>query len=239
MLNFCHHLGHRQPPQDALCIRLGFFSSSANCQAASCRRRLCGRLGTPSCCSSSIWPSRWIWWTKQGGGDYFHAAAELSKISDENGGCNPYSSNPCTVPTVPPIQYFEDVFPQLKDYDYTGESATQAIYNNEWAPYRYDYGETTSLADLDFYCYSGWPERHPVLAEPVLLALCLVFHRHQLLQRVAIHTASSLRATGLPPTSATPFPNPSTWGRERSAPTSFPTTRSEAPEQSRTPGIPS
>ncbi|MFZ0745402.1 MAG: TonB-dependent receptor [Terracidiphilus sp.] len=94
---------------------------------------------------------------KQGGGDYFHAAAELSKISDENGGCNPYSNNPCTVPTVPTIQYFEDVFPQLKGYDSTGESATQAIYNNEWAPYRYDYGETTSLADLDFYCYYGCP----------------------------------------------------------------------------------
>ena len=94
---------------------------------------------------------------KQGGGDYFHAGAALSKIADENGGCNPYSSNPCNVPNVPTIQYFEDVFPQMQNYDYVGESATQAIYNNEWAPYRYDYGETTALADLDFYCYYGCP----------------------------------------------------------------------------------
>jgi hypothetical protein len=94
---------------------------------------------------------------KQGGGDYFGAAAKLSRISDQNGGCNPYSGNACSVPNVPTIQYFEDVFPQMQGYDYSGESATQAIYNNEWAPYRYDYGETTSLADLDFYCYYGCP----------------------------------------------------------------------------------
>jgi hypothetical protein len=94
---------------------------------------------------------------KKGGGDYFHAAAALSKIADENGGCNPYSSSNCTVPNVPAIQYFEDVFPQMKGYDSMGESATQAIYNNEWAYYRYDYGETTALADLDFYCYYGCP----------------------------------------------------------------------------------
>jgi len=94
---------------------------------------------------------------KKGGGDYFHAAAQLSKISDENGGCNPYSSTPCNVPNVPTIPYFEDVFPQMQNYDYMGESATQAIYNNEWAYYRYTYGETTALADLDFYCYYGCP----------------------------------------------------------------------------------
>jgi len=39
----------------------------------------------------------------------------------------------------------------MAGYDYAGESATQAIYNNEWAPYRYNLGATTSLADLDFY----------------------------------------------------------------------------------------
>jgi hypothetical protein len=93
----------------------------------------------------------------KGGGDYFHAAARLSRISDQNGGCNPYSQPACSVPNVPTIQYFEDIFPQMQGYDYGGESATQAIYNNEWAPYRYDYGETTSLADLDFYCYYGCP----------------------------------------------------------------------------------
>lgn len=93
-----------------------------------------------------------------GGGDYFTAGTELSIISDQNGGCNPYSGNGCTVPNVPTIQYFEDVFPQMQGYDYVGESATQAIYNNEWAPYRYDYGETTALADLDFYCYYTCPQ---------------------------------------------------------------------------------
>jgi hypothetical protein len=93
----------------------------------------------------------------KGGGDYFTAGAALSKISDQNGGCTPYSSSPCTVPNVPTIKYFEDIFPQMKGWDYAGESATQAIYNNEWAYYRYDYGETTSLADLDFYCYYGCP----------------------------------------------------------------------------------
>ncbi len=93
-----------------------------------------------------------------GGGDYFHAGALLSKISDQNGGCNPYSSNGCTVPNVPAIPYFEDMFPQMQNYDYFPESATQAIYNNEWAPARYSYGETTALADLDFYCSYTCPQ---------------------------------------------------------------------------------
>jgi hypothetical protein len=93
-----------------------------------------------------------------GGGDYFRAGAQLSKISDDNGGCNPYSSNPCTVPNVPTIKYFEDMFPQMIGYDYPGESATQAIYNNEWAPDRYTNGETTALADLDFYCDYTCPQ---------------------------------------------------------------------------------
>jgi hypothetical protein len=95
--------------------------------------------------------------TGGGGGDYFTAASQLSAISDQNGGCNPYSSNPCTVPNVPAIPYFEDVFPGFANYDYPGESATQAIYNNEWAPYRYSYGETQALADIDFYCNAYYP----------------------------------------------------------------------------------
>jgi len=41
--------------------------------------------------------------------------------------------------------------------DYAGESATQAIYTNEWAPYRAQYGATTSLADIDFFCGYGCP----------------------------------------------------------------------------------
>ena len=64
----------------------------------------------------------------QGGGDYFTNAAKLSALVDANGG-NPQAS-------VPAIPYFEDVFPQLANWDYQGESATQAIYTNEWAPYR-------------------------------------------------------------------------------------------------------
>ena len=48
--------------------------------------------------------------------------------------------------------------PPAGGYDYLGESATQAIYTNEWAPYRYQDGETTALADLDFYCAYSCPQ---------------------------------------------------------------------------------
>ena len=51
-----------------------------------------------------------------------------------------------------PFQYFENVFPFMANIDYNGESATQAIYTNEWAPYRSQYGATSALADIDFYC---------------------------------------------------------------------------------------
>ncbi len=84
----------------------------------------------------------------QGGGDYYTAGAQLSAITDQNGG------NAATVPAIP---YFEHVFPFMAGIDYQGESATQAIYNNEWAPNRYSYGETTALADIDFYCAYGCP----------------------------------------------------------------------------------
>ena len=127
----------------------------------------------------------------KGGGDYFRAGSQLSKISDENGGCNRYSSNGCTVPNVPTIQYFEDVFPQMQSYDYEGESATQAIYNNEWAPYRYSWGETTSLSGHRLLLLLWLPERNPVLAEPVLLPVCMGLDRHEFLQCGAVHTASS------------------------------------------------
>jgi hypothetical protein len=82
-----------------------------------------------------------------GGGDYFSAGTQLSKIVDANGG-NPNA-------TVQPIKYFEDMFPQLAG---NGASATQNIYTNEWAPYRYSLGETTSLADLDFFCVYTCPQ---------------------------------------------------------------------------------
>jgi hypothetical protein len=85
-----------------------------------------------------------------GGGDYFSNAARLSALVDQNGGD--------ATASVPAIPYFEDVFPQLANLDYLGESATQAIYTNEWAPNRYQEGETTSLADLDFYCNYGCPD---------------------------------------------------------------------------------
>jgi hypothetical protein len=79
-----------------------------------------------------------------GGGDYYAAGTALSKAVDANAGDSGAS--------VQPIQYFEDVFPFMANLDYDGESATQAIYSNEWAPYRSQYGATSALADLDFYC---------------------------------------------------------------------------------------
>jgi hypothetical protein len=85
----------------------------------------------------------------QGGGDYYAAGSQLSRDVDLNGGVSGAG--------VKPIQYFEDVFPFMAGYDYPGESATQAIYNNEWAPYRAQYGATTSLSDIDFFCYYGCP----------------------------------------------------------------------------------
>ena len=70
-----------------------------------------------------------------GGGDYYSAGTQLSRLVDQNGGDNSAS--------VPAIKYFEDVFPWMAGYDYAGESATQAIYTNEWAPYRSNLGATT------------------------------------------------------------------------------------------------
>jgi hypothetical protein len=84
-----------------------------------------------------------------GGGDYYANGTALSKLVDANGG-DPSAS-------VPAIKYFEDIFPFMAGYDYAGESATQAIYTNEWAPYRAQYGATTALADIDFFCGYGCP----------------------------------------------------------------------------------
>ncbi len=83
----------------------------------------------------------------QGGGDYFTAGAQLSQLADQHGG-DPSAS-------VPAIPYFEHLFPYMANFDYSGESATQAIYSDEWAPSRYNLGATTALADIDFYCFSG------------------------------------------------------------------------------------
>lgn len=84
-----------------------------------------------------------------GGGDYYTAGSELSKTVDQNGG------NPNAI--VTPIPYFEHVFPFMAGTSTVGPSATQGIYSNEWAPYRAQYGATTALADIDFYCAYGCP----------------------------------------------------------------------------------
>ncbi len=82
-----------------------------------------------------------------GGGDYYNAATQLSKLADLHGQ-DPTAS-------VPAIPYFEHLFPWMANFDYGGESATQAIYSDEWAPFRTTSGETTPLADIDFFCSSG------------------------------------------------------------------------------------
>jgi len=87
----------------------------------------------------------------QGGGDYYTAGTALSKITDEN------DQSPNV--TVAPIQYFEDVFPYMANTDYQGESATQAIYTDLWAPERMTNGATFVIALLDSdicggYCYN-------------------------------------------------------------------------------------
>jgi hypothetical protein len=80
------------------------------------------------------------------GMDYFTAGTMLSKDIDANGG-NPNAR----VATIP---YWENVFPNLA---LNGQTATQFIYTHEWAPYRYTTGETTGLADIDFFCLYGCP----------------------------------------------------------------------------------
>lgn len=92
----------------------------------------------------------------QGAGDYFTAGAQMSKFADQQGGAfGDYADN--NLVTIPTIQYFEDVFPQMKDIDYVGQTATEYIYNYEWAPQRYTYGETGALFDIDFGCFYGPP----------------------------------------------------------------------------------
>ncbi|HEY2467934.1 MAG TPA: TonB-dependent receptor [Terracidiphilus sp.] len=91
----------------------------------------------------------------QGGGDYFTAGTQMSKMADQLGG----SCLQCdgVLQHLPTIQYFEDVFPQMRNLDFPGESATDGVYNNEWANNRYVYGETGALANIDFYCNYGPP----------------------------------------------------------------------------------
>ncbi len=80
------------------------------------------------------------------GMDYFTAGTMLSKLVDANGG-NPKAQ-------VASIPYWENLYPNLAR---NGQSATQFIYTNEWTQYRYTTGETTALADIDFFCLYGCP----------------------------------------------------------------------------------
>jgi hypothetical protein len=86
----------------------------------------------------------------RGGGDYFTAAKTLSRIVDLNGGNGTASVNK--------IPYFEDMFPFMANSDYSGESATQAIYSDLWAPFRYGGGETSALYTLDLYDNPNGPQ---------------------------------------------------------------------------------
>jgi Carboxypeptidase regulatory-like domain len=80
------------------------------------------------------------------GMDYFTAGTLLSKYVDANEG-NPKAQ-------VQAIPYWENLYPNLAR---NGQSATQFIYSNEWTQYRYTTGETTALADIDFFCLYGCP----------------------------------------------------------------------------------
>ena len=120
------------------------------------RRLLVGRLGRRLLQSWDVAePVDYV--DPKGSGDYFAAATQLSRDVDLNGGNDGLYNGTPNSPAVATIPYFEDVFPFMAGIDYPNESATQAIYNNEWAPYRAQWGATTSLSDIDFYCYYGCP----------------------------------------------------------------------------------
>ena len=94
-----------------------------------------------------------------GGGDYFAAGARLSKLVDANGGYDSNAvagSNHNQYAQVPAIPYFENMFPWMANFDYAGESATQAIYSDEWSPSRTNLGATTALIDLDMNCNTAY-----------------------------------------------------------------------------------
>jgi Carboxypeptidase regulatory-like domain/TonB dependent receptor len=94
----------------------------------------------------------------QGGGDYFSAARQLSKLVDAAPFGTGDQSGVKVNNNVPAIPYFEHMFPFMANTDYQGENATQAIFNNAWAPERYTNGETLSLAILDvFGIFPGSP----------------------------------------------------------------------------------
>ncbi len=93
----------------------------------------------------------------QGGGDYFTAARKLSaEVDAAQYGTFTYVDGSTALQkgnnNIQSIPYFENVFNYMANFDFNGESATQAIFNNEWSPYRYTNGETTALADMEVYC---------------------------------------------------------------------------------------
>ncbi len=106
-----------------------------------------------------------------GGGDYYAAGTKLSKDVDSHGGYSPAATPGCNCnqyATVSAIPYFENMFPWMANFDYAGESATQAIYSDEWNPSRANLGATTALIDLDLFCgtafqnpYSGQYNPYP------------------------------------------------------------------------------
>jgi hypothetical protein len=81
------------------------------------------------------------------GTTYFQAAQQLTALVDQNAG-----NSQAKVPAIP---YFENLFPQLAS---AGASATQNIYSKEFTTYRKVLGESTALADLDFYCNYTCPQ---------------------------------------------------------------------------------
>jgi Carboxypeptidase regulatory-like domain/TonB dependent receptor len=95
---------------------------------------------------------------QKSGATYFQAGAQLAAVVDQNAGN--------ATATVAPIPYFENLFPQLASVSNTkcpnpSHTSTQAIYCNEFVPNRGGLGETTALADLDFYCVYGCPANAP------------------------------------------------------------------------------
>ncbi len=102
-----------------------------------------------------------------GAGDYFSAARILSKEVDAAPfGTEQYGifagNNQKVNNHISAIPYFEHVFPYMANQDYAGESATQAIFNNVWAPERYTNGETLSLAFMDIFgIFAGSPNTGP------------------------------------------------------------------------------
>jgi hypothetical protein len=107
-----------------------------------------GRLGRHLLQSLDLTePTDWV--DPQGGGDYYTASAKLAAVVDQNG--DKAATNVAAIP------YWEHVFPFMAGIDFPGESATQAIYTNEYQPYREFFGLTNPIADMEIYDVYGTP----------------------------------------------------------------------------------